>query len=225
MNRLLAIDAQARLNHYHDAGLVVDGLWGPASRGGLDAANRSLGLSRLRHGTEALRRHNSGLIRIIWHWTAGAAGINDVERRSYHMIVGQDNRVHPGFLMPEANADIRDGKYAAHTRNLNTGSIGIAFDGMHGAVERPFRPGPAPITHEMVRVMAEELADLSETYSIPITPWTMMSHAEVQGTLGVRQRRKWDTMWLPGMSGPGDARAVGDKMRAMVRQYAMDDAA
>ena len=209
MTRLLTIDAQARLNAWHNTSLAVDGVWGSKTQAAYDRAGRK----------HALRRPPSGLVRVIWHWTAGAEGVIPLERRHYHAIVGQDCRVYMGDHQPEANGVLRAG-YAAHTRALNTGSIGVAFDAMAGAVERPFDPGPNPITGGMVEKMAELIADLCETYSIPVTPWTTLSHAEVQGTLGVWQRAKWDTNWLPPMKLPGDPVVVGNLMRTMISEEA-----
>lgn len=160
--------------------------------------------------------HPSGLHRIILHWTAGSEGVIELERRHYHLIIGQDARVYAGDHAPEANADISDGRYAAHTRALNTGSIGVALDGMAGAVERPFNAGTAPITSRMVQALVETVADLCVTYDIPLSPWTVLTHAEVQPTLGVWQRAKWDICWLPGMVAAGDAVTIGGKIRDMI---------
>jgi len=44
----------------------------------------------------------------------------------------------------------------------------------------------------------------------------VLTHAEVQPTLGVRQRGKWDITWLPGMEAPGDPIDVGDVLRAKI---------
>ena len=47
-----------------------------------------------------------------------------------------------------------------------------------------------------------------------------MSHSEVQPTLGIRQKQKWDINWLPDMAAPGDPITVGDRIRAMVSRIA-----
>lgn len=154
--------------------------------------------------------------RIILHWTAGAYGVIDLEREHYHFIIDRDGRVVPGKYKPEANLNVSDGNYAAHTRNCNTGSIGVAIDAMAGAKERPFNPGSAPITPAQLDGMAALCVDLCQTYGIPVSPTTVLSHAEVQGTLGIKQRNKWDITWLPGMKAPGSAKAVGDELRRMI---------
>lgn len=195
----------------------IDGINGPKTQQAVRAAIEA------RTGFEAGRDlnvpglfHPSGLHRVIMHWTAGAAGVIDLERDHYHLIVGQDARVYAGALKPEANADCSDGVYAAHTRALNTGSIGISVDAMASAVERPFHPGPWPITPAQVSALCEAVADLCATYEIPVSRYSVLTHAEVQPTLGVAQRNKWDITWLPGMSKPGDPVEVGDDLRARI---------
>ncbi len=189
----------------------IDGIDGPRTRAALEAALAARGVKSL---SELF--HPSGLHRIILHWPAGARGVIEEERRHYHLIVGHDLQVYAGHLAPEANADCSDGVYAAHTRALNTGSIGVALDGMAGAQERPFDPGPAPITWEQIKVMAPLVADLCLTYDIPVSRYSVLTHAEVQPTLGVWQRQKWDITWLPGMSSPGDTIEVGDDLRRRI---------
>ena len=44
-----------------------------------------------------------------------------------------------------------------------------------------------------------------------------MSHAEVQPTLKIAQRGKWDIIWLPGMTQPGDPVRVGDHIRGLIK--------
>lgn len=155
--------------------------------------------------------------RIIWHWTAGAYGANGLERNHYHYII-EPERIVPGTRNPEANLNIKDGDYSAHTRALNTGSIGVAIDAMAGARQFPFDAGYHPITKRQVAMLVELSADLAETYNIPVTRKTMLSHAEVEPTLGVKQRGKWDIAWLPGMKGSGDPVQIGDALRQRVSQ-------
>ena len=160
--------------------------------------------------------------RIIWHWTAGGHRANATDLRHYHKIIEAEGRVVDGNHPISANAHIANGSdistYAAHTRHLNTGSIGVAVASMRGAVERPFDPGPSPISPAQIDAMVKLTADLCRQYSIPVTRETTLSHAEVQPTLGVAQRGKWDIAWLPGMDAPADPVKVGDGLRERVRQ-------
>jgi len=155
--------------------------------------------------------------RIIIHWTAGTHLASSSDLDHYHVLVEGDGKIRQGRRNPEANRSTSDGDYAAHTRALNTGSIGVALCAMHGAREGPFRAGTHAITSEQVEALARVCADLCQTYNIPVTRETVLTHAEVEPTLGVRQRAKWDITWLPGMSEPDDAVVVGDTLRSMVR--------
>lgn len=60
------------------------------------------------------------------------------------------------------------------------------------------------------------VAALCCRYSIPVTRETVLSHAEVQPTLKVAQKGKWDIAWIPGMAAPGDPVAVGDELRRRI---------
>jgi hypothetical protein len=154
--------------------------------------------------------------RIIWHWTAGTHKASKTDREHYHFIIEGDGTVVPGNKPPEANLSTKDGDYAAHTKGCNTGAIGIAVAAMRGAVERPFSAGPSPITPAQMKALVDLTAKLSRQYGIPVTPQTILSHAEVQDTLGIAQRGKWDITWLPGAATPARARVIGDQLRGSV---------
>ncbi len=87
---------------------------------------------------------------------------------------------------------------------------------MMNAVERPFDSGPAPITSWQVDVLIKLTAELCRKYAIPAGRRTVLSHAEVQPTLGIAQRGKWDIIWLPDRTQPGVPVAIGDTLRAGV---------
>lgn len=201
-------DVQARLNALgYDAG-VVDGLQGPKTKRAYRKAQSEMGRIF----------HPSGLHRVHMHWTGGAYGDIALERAHYHVIVLEDGKVVMGDLKPEANANTKDGQYAAHTRAANNGSIGIAVDAMGGAKESPFNHGKYPITKIQLKSLAVEVANLCDTYDIPVSRWSTLTHAEIQPTLGIRQRWKWDIDWIPGMDKPGDSIVVGDMIRNMIRK-------
>lgn len=155
--------------------------------------------------------------RIIIHWSAGTHTVSALDRQHYHYIIDDDGDVHTGIHPVSANkGPLRSGAYAAHTLNCNTGSIGVALAAMAGAVERPFSAGQWPITPQQVDALAALCADLCRQYDIPLDRATVLTHAEVQPTLGIAQRGKWDVTWLPGMAGPGAPVAVGDMIRARI---------
>lgn len=155
--------------------------------------------------------------RIIIHWTAGGHTPSNLDRGHYHFIIAGDGSVVKGVHPVEANEKPQKGKYAAHTLNCNTGSIGVAVAAMAGAVERPFSAGKSPITQAQLTALAGLCRDLVAKYRIPVTRETILSHAEVQPTLGIKQRGKWDIAWLPGMKAPGNPVEVGDKIRWMIK--------
>jgi hypothetical protein len=203
-------DVQARLNALgYDAG-VVDGIKGSKTTRAMAQAQSERKDGKL--------FHHSGLHRIHMHWTAGAYGDNALERKSYHLLVLENGRTVLGDLRPEANADTRDGQYVAHTLGANGGAIGISLDAMGGAQERPFVAGKYPITPVQLKKMALEVAKLCETYDIPVSRWSTLTHAEIQPTLNIKQRFKWDITWIPGMDKPGDPIQVGDVIRDMIRK-------
>lgn len=156
--------------------------------------------------------------RIVIHWSAGSHTPSALDKEHYHFIIDGKGVVHNGKHAPEANLNPKKGEYAAHTLNLNTGSIGVALAAMAGAVERPFNAGRYPITEAQEKALTELLVKLTDKYGIPVTRETVLSHAEVQPTLKVTQKGKWDITWLPGMTQPGDPITVGDLIRERVRR-------
>lgn len=161
--------------------------------------------------------------RIILHWTAGGSRASDTDKQHYHRLVEYDGTIVAGTHEVADNIVTSDGDYAAHTRNLNTGSIGVSLCGMRGATEHPFSAGPSPLTEKQWRVAMVLIADLCRQYSIPVTRETVLTHAEVQPTLGVIQRGKWDITRLPFKPDLVGAIPVGDYMRQMVREVLGED--
>lgn len=90
---------------------------------------------------------------------------------------------------------------------------------MHGAQWRdPRGPTSAFPTETQVHGMVREAARLARVYAIPITRKTVLSHAEVETTLGVPQAQKWDFDYDPlGVSTSRDPIEIGDQLRALIR--------
>jgi hypothetical protein len=156
------------------------------------------------------------MARVITHWTAGGYHASETDREHYHLLIEGDGRLVRGDHSIRDNLSTADGAYAAHTRALNTGSIGVTVCCMSGAIQEPFRPGEFPMRREQYEAMALAVADLCRGYEIPVTAQTVLGHGEVERLLGVAQRGKWDPMrlpWSPGLS----VRAVGDAFRETVR--------
>ncbi len=154
--------------------------------------------------------------RIIIHWTAGTYNVSDVDREHYHYIIDGNGKAVDGKWRPEANLSTKDGEYAAHTRGCNTGAIGVSMACMWGAKESPFNPGKYPLKELQWDRMIQLVAYLAKLYKIPVTPETILTHAEVQGTLGIPQKGKWDITRLPFDPKTVGAKAVGDRLRRQV---------
>jgi hypothetical protein len=161
--------------------------------------------------------------RVIAHWTAGSHVASHVDREHYHIIVQGDGTLVRGDHSIDDNVSTADDDYAAHTRGANTGAIGISMCCMGDTKnpsrvkENPFVPGPFPMTRKQWDAMVGAIAQLCRVYRIPVTEKTVLSHAEVQGTLGIRQAGKWDFTRLAFDPSVKGAKACGDKMRAEVR--------
>lgn len=154
--------------------------------------------------------------RVVAHWSAGGHKVSAIDKEHYHIIYGGDGEPVRGDHEISDNVSTGDGDYAAHTRGCNSGSIGVSLACMAGAVESPFNPGKYPMTKKQWDAMIEGIAQLCKFYGIPVTPKTVLSHAEVQGTLGIAQRGKWDFTRLAFDLEVKGAKACGDKMRAEV---------
>lgn len=154
--------------------------------------------------------------RIILHWTAGSNTASSVDKEHYHFIVNGDGTVVRGDHKVEDNLSTADGVYAAHTKGANTGAIGVAMAGMLGA-EGPGKLGKFPLTKKQWDACMALVKRLADQYKIPVTRSTILSHAEVQSTLGIKQNGKIDISFgVPGKPDLKTARACGDYMRSLL---------
>jgi len=159
--------------------------------------------------------------RIICHWSAGSYVPSALDKQHYHYLIDGDGEVHRGFYAPEDNLDTRDGRYAAHTRHLNRDSIGIALCAMAGATEKDF--GRFPIKQAQWDALVKLIRNVCEEYNIPVSRKTVLSHAEVQITLAVEQRGKWDISVSPLTGKFLDPLLAGDQLRMLVTEAAICD--
>lgn len=151
--------------------------------------------------------------RIHLHWTAGGHTANSTDKKSYHILVQGDGSLVRGDSSIAANAPGGTGKRASHTRNANTGAIGVSLCCMRKAVEKPFSSGPSPMKKAQWSRGLKVLADLAERYRILVTPTTILTHAEVEPNLGIKQKNKWDIVRLSFDDRFKGFRDVGDEMR------------
>lgn len=154
--------------------------------------------------------------RIILHWTAGTHTPNSTDRKAYHYVIGGKGEIVKGVFPPEANEKLVTGKYAAHCYMCNTGSIGVSLAAMSGAKEAPFSAGKYPITQSQVNALVSLVASLCVKYGIPVTSSTVLTHAEVESNLGIKQKNKWDITYLPEL-GKTSAKVVGDYLRQKIK--------
>lgn len=155
--------------------------------------------------------------RVICHWTAGGYKATSFDRVHYHILIEDDGRLVRGTHSIADNVSTADGRYAAHTRGCNTGSIGVTVCCMAGAQASPFHPGSSPMTLKQWETMAQVVAELCRFYAIPVTPQTVLGHGEVEVYLGIPQHGKWDPMvlpWAPEMS----RSLVGNYLRSLVQK-------
>jgi hypothetical protein len=155
--------------------------------------------------------------RVICHWTAGTHKAGGGDTPHYHILIEGDGTLVRGSYSIKDNVSTSDGTYAAHTKNLNTGSIGVSLCCMSGAKESPFDAGDYPMTEDQWETLVAVVADLCAFYNIPVTLTTVLSHAEVQANCGVAQEGKWDYTRLAFDSNVQGARECGDKLRREVQ--------
>lgn len=156
------------------------------------------------------------------HWTAGGNTANATDIKHYARIINGDGKIvfgnHPISVNAHPIKNPRDAStYYAHTGRFNTDNIGVAVAGMRRAKERPFDPGPSPINEVQIEVLVDQVASLCRQYKIPVTRETVLTHAEVETTHGVKQNGKWDIKWLPGFAATRDPIFVGDILRDRIR--------
>ena len=153
---------------------------------------------------------------VVVHWTAGASKASSIDRQHYHFMVEGDGTIVQGVHTIQDNDVVGDNDYAAHCRGFNTRTIGVSLCGMAGAQESPFKAGRFPINEKQFRVLCLLVARICKRYAIPVTSTRVLTHAEVQPNLGIRQRGKWDITripWAPGLVG---AKACGDYLRSTI---------
>lgn len=155
--------------------------------------------------------------RIVLHHTGGGYTPSAEDLAAYHEVTDGDGKTHAGRHPILANAPGKSliaGRYAAHVAGLNTGSIGLSMACMKGGVwsnpsECAFFPKPAQL-RSFVRNAAEKCI----SFGIGVTRTTVLTHAEVQGTLGVKQKNKWDFDYDPfGIVDSRDPVVIGDILR------------
>lgn len=201
-----------------DNGLKADGIVGPLTEKALYS-----GLAVMNAPEE------SGLVPASWmpaakmkgiviHWTAGQHKASSLDKEHYHVLIEDDGKLVRGIPTIDLNSLPKAKKgYAAHALNCNTGFIGVSMCGMAGAKESPFDAGKQPLTAQQWDTMTSVVAELAKHYGIPVTDKTVLTHAEIEPNLGIKQKGKWDITRLAFDNKVVGAKACGDKLRAEVK--------
>lgn len=155
--------------------------------------------------------------RIILHWTGGTGKANGVDRKHYHYIVEADGAIVPGVPVMANMMQVGAGApYAAHTRGMNSYSVGVAFAGMAGAVEGgPY--GKHPLKRSQVIAGCVFVGELCDAWGLPVTPDTVHTHAEAERLHDVKQSGKWDIDVFPWATHL-DRKQTGEMLRDWVAE-------
>lgn len=201
----------------HD--VVVDGVWGPQSRNATwEALKTSDPISKpptvIMPPMPPVEQRLRG---IVAHWAVSNYKSNAVSEEHYHYIVEGDGTVVKGDHAIEDNFSTADDDYAAHTKGFNTRVAGISCASMLGATSVTSY-GNYPILEPQFESMCRKIAEIAKKYGVPVTDKTILSHAEVQPNLGIKQNGKWDISVLP-YKGLNTAKSCGDYMRQRVNHY------
>jgi len=157
----------------------------------------------------------ASMSRIHIHWTAGGHDANATDKKSYHILVQGDGTLIRGDRSIKANEKGSGMTPASHTLSANTGAIGVSMCcmGGKGVKESPFAAGKFPMTRVQWDKMVEVVGTLATRYGIPVTSKTILTHAEVEPNLKIKQKGKWDITRVAFDSSLVGHKAVGDKIR------------
>lgn len=133
------------------------------------------------------------LRRIIIHWTAGTYIPNSCDLKHYHFLVNDVGEILKGTYTPKDNICCNDGVYAAHTKQGNTGSIGIAMCGMYN-FKNSKNTGNYPLTKEQCESCFKKCAELCKEYNIKLD--NIFTHYEFNKIKNIKTG-KIDIIHLP----------------------------
>ena len=179
--------------------LVVDNKDGPKTRYGILQAKDYFNVRR-----QEDIFHSSGINRIHWHWTASTYEVNDNVTKHYNNCFDIKGICYNGGSLPkdQASYDYKRGVGVSHTLNANTGAIGLAVVAcadrkVTNWAKGIVNIGKYPMNWKQIDSMLKKTAEYCLEYDIRPSPWTVLTHAEVQGNIGIKQRGKWDIRVLP----------------------------
>lgn len=200
--------------------LTVDGMNGPITRKQIDLVVHQLGLRKKEDMFDP-----SGVTRVHWHWTASTYDVVWDVRSHYNDVFDENGYEYDGGALAQhqASYDWRSKIGVSHTFNANTGAIGLAVAAMSGASANwnasTVNPGKYPMTQIQVDSMLKKTVEYCKMFNIKPSPWTTLTHAEVQTNIGIHQKGKWDIRVLP--DNPTKLlgeREAGDMLRARMME-------
>lgn len=154
--------------------------------------------------------------RITAHHTGGGYSPNATDLAAYPLCIDGDGKVHQGKLPLSANAagqKLVAGHYYPHTWKLNSGNFGISICSMGGGKwdnPRGSRYFPRQV---QVDALISEMARRCREFGIAPSRQHTLTHAEVEPTLGVKQKQKWDFDYQIRQVSARDPVAIGDELR------------
>lgn len=193
-------DYQIRCNSLSLPGstvLTVDGMNGPNTRKQIELVKRHMGLDDAKDMFDP-----SGITRVHWHWTASTYDVTWDVRRHYNNVFDKDGNEYDGGAPAQQQAFYIPGKVGvSHTFNGNTGAIGLSVAAMGDASANwgasTVDQGKYPLNWEMIDAMLKKTVEYCRAFDIKPSPWTTITHCEVQTNIGIKQKGKWDIRVLP----------------------------
>lgn len=131
--------------------------------------------------------------RIIIHHTGGSYKPNSTDLKAYHYLIDNLGNITPGVYKVSDNEDCTDGKYAAHTRLGNTGSIGIAACCNYG-FDMKHKQSMYPLTLQQFKVIIKLCAQLCKVYNIETK--NVFTHYWFDKCKGIKQGKS-DITFIP----------------------------
>jgi hypothetical protein len=198
---ILVRDYQIRCNSLRLPGgtiLAVDGMNGPNTQKQIAMA---MGHFHVKNQKDIM--DPSGIFRVHWHWAASTYNVTWDVVRHYNAVFDKDGNKHDGGSPPEQQAIYAPPRYGvSHTFRGNTHAVGLSVAAMAGAEVTNWGTGVVdqgkyPLTWAGIDGMLEETMDLCREFDIKPSPWTTITHCEVQTNIGISQRNKWDIRVLP----------------------------
>lgn len=128
------------------------------------------------------------LDRIIIHMTNSPYIVAGIDKYRFHYVIDQLGNCVAGRFSPDDNSHTKTltkGTYAAHTKGLSSGSIGIGLSGSY-KVSSTY-PTPYPITKKQKDALINLLVELVKKYNITPQKTTIVLSTEVEAILNVTQ--------------------------------------